>query len=154
MLKNYIRIAFRNLNRYRFISFINLFGLTVGLACCLLILNYIVNELSYDKYNSEADNIYRVTRSFNTPDGVDVLHLSAVAPPFAGLLKNDFPDIKEVTSVLSNGNLAVKYEEKLFNEQNAFFADDKFFQFFPVAVVRGNAQKALTEPYSVMLTEN
>lgn len=153
MLRNYIKIAFRNLNRYRFISFINLFGLTVGLTCCLLILNYIVNELSYDKFNPEADNIYRVTRSFNTPDGVDVLHLSAVAPPFAGLLKNDFPDIKEITQVLSNGNLAVKYEEKLFNEQNTFFADDKFFQFFPVPVVRGNAQKALAEPYSVMLTE-
>lgn len=153
MLRNYIKIAFRNLNRYRFISFINLFGLTVGLTCCLLILNYIVNELSYDKFNPEADNIYRVTRSFNTPGGVDVLHLSAVAPPFAGLLKNDFPDIKEITQVLSNGNLAVKYEEKLFNEQNAFFADDKFFQFFPVQVIRGNAQKALTEPYSIMLTE-
>jgi putative ABC transport system permease protein len=64
MLKNYFKIALRNLMKYKFISFINLFGLTVGLTCCLLILIYIVNELSFDRYNQKAKNIYRVTRIF------------------------------------------------------------------------------------------
>ena len=82
MIRNYLKIAIRNLLRYRFISFINLFGLTVGLTCCLLITTYILNELSYDKYNKNADNIYRVTRSFNNSDGVVSLTLSTVAPPF------------------------------------------------------------------------
>src|SRR6266699_2154511 len=81
MIRNYLKIAFRNLMKYKFISFINLFGLTVGLTCCLLIVAYIFNELSYDKFNEKAERIYRVTRSFNTNDGVQVLHLSSVAPP-------------------------------------------------------------------------
>ena len=61
MIQNYLKIAFRNLGKYKFISFINLFGLTIGLTCCLLILTYITNELSYDRYNKNAENTYRVT---------------------------------------------------------------------------------------------
>src|SRR6266700_2633760 len=69
MIKNYFKIAWRNLMKYKFISFINLFGLTVGLTCCLLITTYILNELSYDTYNKNADHIYRVTRSFYNGNG-------------------------------------------------------------------------------------
>ena len=87
MIKNYFKIAWRNLMKYKFISFINLFGLTVGLTCCLLILAYIFNELSFDKYNKNADNIYRVTRLFKNPEtGAVSLNLSTVAPPFGPLL--------------------------------------------------------------------
>ncbi|MFX9552076.1 ABC transporter permease, partial [Acinetobacter baumannii] len=85
MIKNYLRSAIRNITRHKFISFINIFGLTIGLTCCILILLYIVNELSYDRFNTNAKNIYRVTRSFNTADGVVTLHLGAVAPPFGPL---------------------------------------------------------------------
>ncbi|MGB8194325.1 MAG: ABC transporter permease, partial [Chitinophagaceae bacterium] len=86
MISNYLKIAFRNLMKYRFISFINLFGLTVGLACCLLILTYILNELSYDRYNKNAANIYRVTRDFRNPEtGALSLNLATVAPPFGPL---------------------------------------------------------------------
>jgi len=67
MIKNYLKIAYRNLVKYKFISFINIFGLTVGLACCMLILTYILNELSYDKYQPNADRVYRVTRTFLNP---------------------------------------------------------------------------------------
>jgi len=66
MLKNYFKIAFRNLMKYKFISFINLFGLTIGLTCCLLILSYILNEVSYDNFKS-SKNIYRVERTFLKP---------------------------------------------------------------------------------------
>ncbi|XHR97880.1 ABC transporter permease [Mucilaginibacter sp. UC70_90] len=90
MIKNYLRSALRNIARHKFISFINIFGLTIGLTCCLLILTYIVKELSYDKFNHNAPNIYRVSRSFNTADGIVNLHLGAVAPPFGPLLKNNF----------------------------------------------------------------
>jgi putative ABC transport system permease protein len=153
MIRNYFKIAFRNLMKYKFISFINLFGLTVGLTCCMLIVAYIFNELSYDKFNPNADRIYRVTRSFNTPDGVEVLHLSAVAPPAGPLLKNDFPDIEKITRTISNGNTAMKYGEKLFNENTAYFADENLFDFFPVPVLKGNAKNALAEPFSIMLTQ-
>lgn len=153
MFRNYFKIAIRNLLKYRFISFINLFGLTVGLTCCLLITTYILNELSYDKYNSNADNIYRVTRSFNNQDGVVSLRLSTVAPAFGYYLPTDFPEIKKMTRLLDNGPTPTKYGEKIFNEKNIFFADENLFDVFTVKVLKGNPKTSLYDPYSVMLTE-
>ena len=109
MIKNYLKIAYRNLVKYKFISFINIFGLTVGLACCMLILTYILNELSYDKYQPNADRVYRVTRTFLNPDTKAVsLTLSTIAPPFAPFLKNDFGEIEELTRTISNGTTPMK----------------------------------------------
>jgi putative ABC transport system permease protein len=154
MIKNYLKIAYRNLVKYKFISFINIFGLTVGLACCMLILTYILNELSYDKYQPNADRVYRVTRTFLNPDTKAVsLTLSTISPPFAPLLKNDFGEIEDITRTISNGTTPMKYEEKMFNEENVMFADDHFFNFFKTNVVKGDPQKALSDPYSVMMTE-
>jgi putative ABC transport system permease protein len=152
MLKNYLRIAIRNLAKYKFISFINLFGLTVGLSCCLLILTYILHETSYDKYNRQASRIYRVTRSFNNDQGVVSLHLGAVAPPFGPLLKSYFPDIQQVTRLLPIGHTPMRYEDKIFDEDNLFFADSSFTGMFDVSVLKGNPHTALADPFSVMLT--
>ena len=153
MLKNYLRIAIRNLAKYKFISFINIFGLTVGLACCLLILTYILHETSYDKYNRQADRIYRVTRSFNNDQGVVSLHLGAVAPPFGPLLKNDFPDIQQITCLLPIGHqMPMRYEDKIFNEDDLFFADSSFPGMFDMTVLKGNPRTALTDPFSMMIT--
>ena len=153
MLRNYLKIAFRNMAKYKFISFINIFGLTVGLTCCLLILSYIIHEISYDKYNSNADRIYRVTRSFNNKDGIVSLHLGAVAPPFGPLLQNEFPDIEKITRLLLVGSQPMKYEDKVFNEKDVFFADEKFVSVFDVPLLKGNPQTALTDPFSILLTE-
>jgi len=79
--------------------------------------------------------------------------LGSIAPPFAPLLLNDFKEIKKLTRLLSNGNTSFKYEDKIFNEQNVFFADENLFSVFKVDVVKGNPAKALNDPYSVMLTE-
>lgn len=154
MIRNYLKIAIRNLGRYKFISFVNLFGLTVGLTCCLLIFSFITHELSYDKYQPNADRVYRVTRSFNNPQtGAINLNLSTVAPPFGPLLQNDFKEIEGMTRLLQNSATSVRYEDKILTEDNVYFADDKFFDFFQVDVVKGNPAKALNDPYSVMLTE-
>ncbi|HVT86285.1 MAG TPA: ABC transporter permease [Chitinophagaceae bacterium] len=153
MIYNYFKIAFRNLAKYKFISFINLFGLTVGLTCCLLITTYILNELSYDRYNKNADNIYRITRTFYSNDGVQSLQLSTIAPPFGYYLPGDFPDIKKMTRLLPNGITTFRYNENIFNEKNSYFADENLFDVFTVQVVQGDAKTALKEPFSVMLTE-
>src|ERR1700684_4549137 len=138
MLRNYLRIAVRNLAKYKFISFINLFGLTVGIACCLLILTYILHETSYDRYNSKADRIWRVTRSFNNKDGIVSLHLGSVAPPFGPLLRNDFPDIQKMTRLYEVGNVPLRYGDKIFSESNLFFADTNFVDIFDVTLLSGN----------------
>ena len=154
MIRNYLKIAYRNIIKYKFISFINIFGLTVGLACCLLILTYISHELSYDKQHPDSGRVYRVTRTFLNPETKAVsLTLSTIAPPFAPLLKNDFGEIEDITRTVPNGTTPVKYEEKMFNEQNVIFADDHFFNFFEAAVVKGDTKKALSDPFSVMMTE-
>src|SRR5215203_33006 len=153
MIRNYLKIALRNLTKYKFISAINLFGLTVGLTCCLLILSYLLNELSYDRYKN-AKNIYRVERTFLNPQEKTVnLKLSAIAPPFAPLLANDFKDIKKISQVLPNGLTPFRYEDKMFNEKNSYFADANMLDLFDVQMIKGNPQKALSEPFGVMLTE-
>jgi putative ABC transport system permease protein len=154
MIRNYLKIAWRNLTKYRFVSFVNLFGLTVGLTCCLLILTYIINEVSYDRFK-QSKNIYRVERTFLNPQNKTVnLRLSAIAPPFASLLANDFKEIKKVAQVLPNGPTPFKYGEKLFNENNSFFADEAMLDLFDVKLTRGNPSRALDEPFSVMMTED
>src|SRR6476469_3262985 len=114
MIRNYLKIAFRNLTKYKFISFINLFGLTVGLTCCILILTYILHEISYDKFQPDAKRVYRVTRTFyNGQTGATTLNLSTIAPAFGPLLRNDFKEIEDMTRLLSNGTAAIRYEDKM-----------------------------------------
>ncbi|MFI5128754.1 MAG: FtsX-like permease family protein [Chitinophagales bacterium] len=154
MIRNYLKIAIRNLLKYRFISSINLFGLTVGLTCCLLIFTFILHEISYDKYQPNADRVYRVTRSFNNPEtGAISLTLSTVAPPFGPLLQNDFKEIEDMTRVFQNGTTALRFGDKIVNEENVYFADARFFSFFKADVTKGNPQKALSDPYSVVMTD-
>jgi putative ABC transport system permease protein len=154
MLKNYIKIAFRNLLKHKFISGINLFGLTLGLTSCLLILAYVINELSYDRYNSNAENIYRVERTFLNADTKEVnLRLGTVAPPFGPLLVNDFKEIKKLTRLMPNGKTSFKYDNKIFNETDVYFADDNFFDVFQVDMIKGNPGTALADPFSVILSE-
>lgn len=154
MIYNYLKIAFRSLLKYRFIFFTNLFGLTVGFTCCLLIFTYILHELSYDKYNKNANRTYRVTRLFRNPEtGATNLHLGAVAPPFAPLLQNDFKEIEKITRVLPNGTTTLRYNDKVFNEREVVLADEYFHEVFTMNVTRGNPATALKDPYTVMLTE-
>lgn len=154
MIRNYLKIAYRNLTRYRFISFINLFGLTIGLACCFLILVYILHELSYDRQSASSDRIYRVTRTFKNPEsGVVTLHLGSVAPPFGPLLQNDFKEIEKMTRMVDFSPTPIRYGEKNFNEQSFWLADENVFDFFHVKLLKGNPESALREPFSVILTE-
>jgi len=154
MFKNYFKIAWRNLMKYKFISFINLFGLTVGLTCCLLITTYIINELSYDRYNKNAENTYRVTRTFKNGDGAVSLVLSTVSPPFGYYFPTDFPEIQKMTRLLNIGTTPLKYKEKLINEPNVYFADENLFNVFTLKVLEGNPQTALKDPFSVMMSED
>ncbi|HEY5393218.1 MAG TPA: ABC transporter permease [Hanamia sp.] len=153
MIKNYFKIAWRNLMKYKFISFINLFGLTIGLTCCLLITTYVLNELSYDRYNKNAENIYRVTRTFNNADGVVSLKLSTISPPFGYYFPTDFPEIKKMTRLMGAGILPFKYKDKIIAENNVYFADENLFNVFTLKTLEGNPQTALKNPFSVMLTE-
>ena len=150
MLQNYLKIAIRNLLRNKSFSFINLFGLSSGLACCLLIGLYIWNELSFDRYHEKAGRIWRMSRKFYNKDGSQQLHLGHLAPPFGPLLKNDFPDMEEVTRLLQT-NTTVRIGEQFFSEEQMFYAEPNVFRVFDIPLRSGNPAAALDEPYSVML---
>ncbi len=114
---------------------------------------YVLHEVSYEQWNGNADRIYRVARIFNTSDGEKSLELSTVSPPFGYYFPSEFPEIEKMTRLLGMGTVPLKYEEKLFNEKKAFFADENLFELFPVKVVKGNPVTALKDPYTIMLTE-
>ena len=151
MLRNYLKITFRSLLRYKRTAFINLFGLALGLTSCLLILAYVLHETSYDRFNRKADRTFRVTRDFLNNDGTPTLRLCAVAPAIPTFLQNDFPEIEQQTVLLPPGPTNLKYQEKLFTEDQLFFADEHLFDVFDIRALSGNPRTALTEPYSVLL---
>ncbi len=151
MLKSYVTIALRNLIRHKGYTFINVLGLTVGLACFLLIALYVKDELSYDRYHRNADRIYRVTRDWVEKSGTVSLHLGHVAPPFGPLLKNDFGEIEQVVRLLGTG-FTLSHGDKVFNEEDIFFAEENLFKVFTFHVTQGNPDKALADPFTIMLS--
>jgi putative ABC transport system permease protein len=157
MIQNYFKVAFRAILRNKLSSFINIFGLALAMACSLLIFIFVKDELSYDKYNANADRIYRVTRDFVSPDGSVNLHLGHVAPPFGPLLKNDFSEFDYVARTLQS-RFTVSYQEngvemKSSYEDNTFYAEPEILKIFTVSMVEGNADKALVDPFTLMVSE-
>lgn len=151
MLKNYFKIAFRNLWRHRIFSFINIMGLTVGMTACLLIFLYVRFELSYDRFHSKADRIYRIVADIKTPTET----IPAIGPAWAvaGHLKFDFSEIEAFSRVMPDDLLLRKGDIK-FNEPKSLWADSMFFQIFSFKLLKGDPRTALKEPYSVVLTES
>ena len=158
MIKNYLKVAFRAIMRNKLSSFINIFGLALAMSCSLLIYLFITDELSYDRYNTNADRTYRVTRNFLSPDGSVNLHLGHLAPPFGPLLKNDFSEFEEVARIL-NTRILIAYQEnaeekKSFNEENAYYVEPEIFKIFTIPVMEGNPEKSLQDPFNIMLSES
>jgi putative ABC transport system permease protein len=157
MIRNYLKVAFRAIQRNKLSSFINIFGLALAMTCSLLIFIFVKDELSYDKYHANAERIYRVTRDFVSPDGSVNLHLGHVAPPFGPLLKNDFSEFDYVARTLQT-RFTVAYQEngaekKSSYEDNTFYAEPEILKIFTIPMVEGNAEKALVDPFTLMVSE-
>ncbi|MGH7495375.1 MAG: ABC transporter permease [bacterium] len=152
MFKNYLKIALRSLLKYKAYSFINIFGLAVGMASCILILLYVHDELSYDQYHEKSAQIYRVTREWFNSDGSSSLHLGHVAPPIGPLLKIDFPDLRHVVRIASGGNSLLRYQDKVFQENRFYFADPDIFEVFTLPCIKGDPKAALVDPNGVVIT--
>ena len=154
MFKNYVKITLRNVLKYKSYSLINILGLAIGITCCVLILLFVTDELSYDTYHDNADRTYRVTREWFNNDGSTSLHLARVAPPIGPLLKSDFPDvIEEVCRITSDYQTYLQYEDKTFIEDDFFWAENSIFDVMTIPFVAGDPQTALKEPNTVVLTE-
>lgn len=151
MFSNYIKIALRNLRRYRFYSLLNISGLTVGLSCCLFIFLYVKDESSFDAYHANIDRIYRL--NFFAKLGDQLAHF-ATSPKPAGLaFKEGAPEIEAFCRLQQRGNETVRYDNQVFLEANTLLADSTLFKVFSFKLLEGNPQKALAAPHSVVLSQ-
>ena len=152
MLKNYIKIAFRNLFRHKGYTFINIFGLATGIVCCLLILVYVQDELSYDKYHEKAEQIYRIVNA-----GVirgNQIEMPLVSGPWGPAMVEEFPEVlKAVRIKPPDSRWVIAHEERKYPEKGLYFADPTFFEVFDVEMVVGDPETALDAPYSMVITE-
>jgi len=150
MIKNYFKIAWRNLQTNKIFSMINILGLSIGLTCFIFIAVFVYNELSYDKYPAHAKNIYRVNLSVTGNGNIDVYPMVDLAVGEG--MRNAFSEIKSVAK-LSPAIDYIKYQDKNFKEQHLAFADSNFLQMFSIPVVEGDAVNALAEPNSIVVTK-
>ncbi|HVW15150.1 MAG TPA: ABC transporter permease [Mucilaginibacter sp.] len=151
MIRNYIKTAFRNLMKNKGFTAINVLGLALGLATCLLIVFYVFDELSYDKYNIKADRIYRINNDikFGGNEGT-----YAVSPaPTAAALKADFPEIEQVARLRDRGGNQVKKGVQNIQENAMVYADPEIFDVFTLPMVSGDPKTALKQPHTVVITE-
>ena len=150
MLNNYFKTAWRNLLKNKVFSFINIFGLSTGIACFVLIASFVYNELNYDKYPKNAKDIYRVHVSL-TGNG-DVAVYPNVDVAVGEGMKNAFPEILASTRI-SPVKDYVKYNDKQFKEQHLAFADSNFLQLFSIPLIEGSDKDALVQPNSIVISK-
>lgn len=151
MFKNFLITIFRNFSRNKFYTTINIVGLSVGLICSILIVLFVKDELSYDKYNLNYKRIYRLGSDFTLNGKRDRIATSAM--PLGPTFKEEFPEVQEFVRFLGSGRQQFKYEEKEFYEELIFYADSSVFKVFTYDLVKGNPDKALTEPNTIVLNE-
>jgi putative ABC transport system permease protein len=160
MFRHFLKVAYRNLLRRKVYTFINITGLAVGMACCLLIAFYVLNELSYDKYHPKADRIYRVTQTFRNahegetlpppePQDYQVWGCAPVGPALAA----DFPAIEKVVRFMSPLSLLLEHGDKRFQEDNLVCMDSTAFDVFGWKMLEGDPHTALTGVNSIVLTK-
>jgi putative ABC transport system permease protein len=151
MFKNHFKIAFRNLLRNKTFSAINIFGLSIGIATCLIIMLFVQNELGYDSYNKKADRMVRVV--FRGSVQGEKMKEAMVMPPVAQTLKTDYPEVLESTRLRRYGFPRISYGDKTFKENAFAYADSNFFQVFTLPFLKGDPKTALLQPNAVVISE-
>jgi len=153
MFQSYFKIGWRNLMKTKVYSFINILGLSIGLSVCLIILEYVKFEKSYDRFHPQSNTIYRVILGSES-DG-QVTWDAANFAPTAPALKNDFPEVVEYTRITPEYfGLVLNLHEKIFEEKKVYYADSTFFNFFGYKLLLGDAKTALREPRSMVLSQS
>ena len=151
MFKNYFKSAWRNLVKNKIFSFINIAGLSIGIAVCFIILLFVQDELSYDRFNEKADRIVRVVFQASINGGK--INEINVMPQVASAMKNDYPEVEEVTRIRRYGASKVTYKDKVFKDDQFAFVDPDFFTVFTLPLLEGDAKTALLQPHTIVITK-
>jgi putative ABC transport system permease protein len=152
MWKNYLKVALRSIRNQKFYASINIFGLTVGMATALLILMYISDEVSYDRFHKDADRIYRlgITGRLAEQD----FNMATCAEPMARTLVEEVPEIEDAVRIRPINKVIVQYQDKAFTEEWVLLADSNFFSFFTFNLIEGSSDDVLRGPNKMVLTES
>ncbi|MCA1741884.1 MAG: ABC transporter permease, partial [Bacteroidales bacterium] len=152
MFSNLIKYSLRSFKRQRSYIIINILGLSIGIACSLLIAIFVLNEASYDKFNEKKERIYRLVLNGKI-GGQEIL--GVYTPAIMGpTMLEEFPEVEDFLRMTGSGPTIVEYEARVFTEDNLIQADSSFFNFFTIPVTMGDPQKMLNAPHKVVLTES
>ena len=152
MFKNYLKIALRNLFKQKTYSLINIAGLAVGMACFILIFLWVQDELSYDMFHKNINQLYRVVDYEKYSNGEE-LYFSQNSALLGPILKSMYPEIHDFARYRRGGSTIVNYGEKRFTEDGVVFTDPSFFKLFSFSIIKGNQETILSDPYSIVITE-
>ena len=151
IIDSYLKTGIRNLLKYKFYSFINILGLAIGIAGSLLIILYVSNELSYDKFNKNYERIYRVGVRGKVRG--EPLNMAVSCAPMAKALLNDFPEVEQTTRLTRMGDWLIGSGDRKFNEESFLFADSTFFDVFSFKLIKGDPKKVLSRPRTMVMTQ-
>lgn len=151
MIRNYFKIAWRSIKKNKLFSAINILGLSIGIAVCFIIMLYVQNELSYDRFNKNADQIVRVV--FNADINGGKIFEANVMPPLAYAMKNDYPEVQDATRLQVAGAPKINYKEKSFKDDEMAFVDPNFFTIFTLPLIEGDTKTALQQPNTIIITK-
>lgn len=152
MFKNYFITALRNIRQNKLYSLLNIVGLAIGVACCLLILLYVQDELSYDRFHAKADRIYRVSSVIDLKDRH--LNFASTAHVLGPMMKEEFPEIEnDVRFDYYGSRRVIQYKDRSFTEEKFLWVDNSIFEVFSFKLLKGNPKDALINPNTVVITE-
>lgn len=149
MIRNYIKVAVRNLLRQKGFSFINIFGLALGISCTALIGMWVNDELSYDRFHKDYDRMYRITATLPEMK----VHAAVSPAPLALAVKNEIPEVEEVVRISNFNRDLMQVGDVKFEEKDILYADSNFFRVFTFPFIKGDREKALQNPEGIVITE-
>lgn len=151
MIKNYFKTAFRNIIRNKLFTFLNVFGLSLGLATAILILFWVQDEFSYDKYNVNAEDIYRITADYDMSGSR--MQLAVTTPPMGEIMINDYPEVIKATRLRNIGSRILGVGDQKFKVEDIIYADSTFFDMFTIPILEGDPKNLLNQPNFLMLSK-
>lgn len=153
MFKNYLIIAFRSLRKSKGTSLINILGLSIGMACCIIIFLFVQNEMRYDRFHAKSDNIFRVL-TIDEALGVSSNLVGITLPALGDAMEANFPEVKNRVRMMPQGRQLINYEQQGFYTEHFAYAEPSLFEVFDFKLVVGDVGKALSEPNTVVFTES
>ena len=152
MFKSYLTTAWRNIKKNKIFSFINIAGLSIGMAACLLILQYVNFELSYDQFNKNISDVYRVYND-RYQNGKLIQHGTITYSAIGKAMQDDYPEVINHARVEPFGNVIIICDNKKFGEQQVIAVDNSFLTMFSYQLIAGDEKTALKDPYTVVITQ-